>query len=110
MWRCAISGWPWRPWRCGDWRTISRDEGGRTMNQRTRSLSHVSLVAGVTVSLLTVGLGAFDHEKDGPAEQNERRLIQQGRQTFRYDTFGDEAFWGDTLKLHQAIEGAALGG
>jgi hypothetical protein len=55
-------------------------------------------------------MGAFDHEKDGPAEQNERRLIQQGRQTFRYDTFGDEAFWGDTLKLHQAIEGAALGG
>ena len=31
--------------------------------------------------------------------------IEQGRQTFRFDTFGDEAFWGDTLKLHQAIEG-----
>jgi hypothetical protein len=26
------------------------------------------------------------------------------------DTFGDEAFWGDTLKLHQAIEGSANGG
>jgi len=36
--------------------------------------------------------------------------IDQGQQTFRFDTFGDEAFWGDTLKLHQAIEGAALGG
>src|SRR5215467_4337770 len=36
--------------------------------------------------------------------------IEQGRQTFRFDTFGDEAFWGDTLKLHEAIEGAALGG
>ena len=33
-----------------------------------------------------------------------------GRQVFRFDTFGDEAFWGGTLKLHQAIEGAALGG
>jgi hypothetical protein len=30
-------------------------------------------------------------------------MLQEGRQTFRYDTFGDEAFWGDTLKLHQAI-------
>src|SRR6185312_15157783 len=34
----------------------------------------------------------------------------RGRQIFRFDTFGDQAFWGDTLKLHQAIEGAALGG
>ena len=34
-------------------------------------------------------------------------LITEGRQTFRFDTFGDEAFWGDTLKLHQAIAGAA---
>ena len=30
----------------------------------------------------------------------------RGRQIFRFDTFGDEAFWGDTLKLHQAIAGA----
>jgi hypothetical protein len=33
-----------------------------------------------------------------------------GRQVFRFDTFGDEHFWGDTLKLHQAIEGARFGG
>ena len=37
-------------------------------------------------------------------------MIKDGRQTFRFDTFGDEAFWGDTLQLHQAIEGAKLGG
>lgn len=36
--------------------------------------------------------------------------IVRGRQTFRFDTFGDEAFWGDTLGLHKAIEGAKLGG
>ncbi|HEX9050674.1 MAG TPA: hypothetical protein VF841_09095 [Anaeromyxobacter sp.] len=38
------------------------------------------------------------------------RLADQGRDTFRNDTFGDEAFWGDALHLHQAIEGAAHGG
>jgi hypothetical protein len=37
-------------------------------------------------------------------------LAVEGEQTFRFDTFGDEAFWGDTLHLHQAIEGAKLGG
>ncbi|WP_152609970.1 hypothetical protein [Geobacter sp. OR-1] len=37
-------------------------------------------------------------------------MIDSGKQTFRFDTFGDEAFWGDTLKLHQAIEGSSFGG
>ena len=38
------------------------------------------------------------------------RVTKKGQETFRFDTFGDEAFWGDTLKLHQAIAGAKLGG
>ena len=33
------------------------------------------------------------------------RMIREGRQTFRHDTFGDEAFWGDALQLHRAIAG-----
>jgi len=37
-------------------------------------------------------------------------VIDEGRQTFRFETFGDEGFWGDTIKLHQAIEGSAHGG
>jgi hypothetical protein len=45
-----------------------------------------------------------------PISANAQKMIDEGRQTFRYDTFGDEAFWGDTLKLHQAIEGSAKGG
>ena len=39
-----------------------------------------------------------------------RRLFEEGRHTFRFDTFGDEAFWGDTLQLHRAIAGAKRGG
>ena len=30
-------------------------------------------------------------------------LFEEGKETFRFDTFGDEAFWGDTLQLHRAI-------
>ena len=33
-------------------------------------------------------------------------MIDEGRNTFRYDTFGDEDFWGGALKLHEAIEGS----
>ena len=39
-----------------------------------------------------------------------QQMIAQGRQTFRYDTFGSEAFWGDALQLHRAIAGAKSGG
>jgi hypothetical protein len=41
---------------------------------------------------------------------NAETMMAEGQKTFRFDTFGDEAFWGDTLKLHQAIEGSKFGG
>jgi len=41
---------------------------------------------------------------------NMQAMLDQGRQTFRYDTFGDEAFWGGALNLQQAIAGEKLGG
>jgi hypothetical protein len=40
----------------------------------------------------------------------EQQLFRQGREIFRFDTFGDEAFWGSALQLHRAIEGSRLGG
>ena len=30
---------------------------------------------------------------------------RKGREIFRHDTFGSEAFWGGALRLHQAIAG-----
>jgi hypothetical protein len=39
----------------------------------------------------------------GSAEDNSEQMLAQGRQIFRFDTFGDQAFWGDQLQLHQAI-------
>ena len=36
--------------------------------------------------------------------------LARGRRIFRFDTFGDELFWGDTLRLHRAIAGRANGG
>ena len=37
-------------------------------------------------------------------------LIAEGKQVFRFDTFGDEDFWGGQLQLHQAIQGEQFGG
>jgi len=39
----------------------------------------------------------------GSAEDNSKELIDQGRQIFRFDTYGDEAFWTGQLHIEQAI-------
>ena len=39
-----------------------------------------------------------------------KRYLEEGRETFRFDTFGSEDFWGGKVKLHQAIAGEKLGG
>lgn len=45
-----------------------------------------------------------------PGESSLTRRFVEGRDVFRYETFGDEAFWGGRLGLHRAIAGAANGG
>jgi len=47
---------------------------------------------------------------DQANNEHAQRMLKEGRQVFRFDTFGCEAFWGDALKLHQAIVGEKLGG
>src|SRR5919204_6240583 len=47
---------------------------------------------------------------DRVIDRNAATMLEQGRKIFRFDTFGDEAFWGDTLMLHKAIEGQKFGG
>lgn len=51
-------------------------------------------------------LTKLDKQIDAHAQQE----LTRGRQIFRFDTFGDEAFWGDTIKLHQSIQGTRFGG
>jgi len=43
---------------------------------------------------------AFKHDD---TVRNSVQLLFQGRQIFRFDTYGDEAFWGDTLRLHETL-------
>src|SRR3954470_17808637 len=44
------------------------------------------------------------------ATQTGKDLVSQGRQIFRFDDFGDNAFWSGALQLDKAIAGRRLGG
>jgi hypothetical protein len=54
------------------------------------------------------GTGTPDTVRDVVASAS--RVLAEGQRIFRFDTFKDEKFWGDTLQLHRAIAGAAHGG
>jgi len=42
---------------------------------------------------------------DRPAtEETPPALVAEGQRIFRFDTFGDEQFWTDTLHLHEVVE------
>ena len=50
---------------------------------------------------------------DEQIQANARRMLEEGKRIFRFDTFGSEEFWGGKLRLHESIAGvgpkAALG-
>lgn len=50
---------------------------------------------------LVVACGGGDHGGGSGAEQ--AALVAQGKQIFRFDTFGDEAQWTDTLRIHEVV-------
>jgi mono/diheme cytochrome c family protein len=57
--------------------------------------SRIFLGAALAASLLACS-------DDGPDEPDPAQ-ITRGRDIFRFDTFGDETFWTDTLRIHEVI-------
>lgn len=96
---------------------------GRNNNGTGKASRRERVLVKVIILLVGMSLAMMYSLRRGQAQQAQREteidrqitenallMVAQGRQTFRYDTFGDEGFWGDTLKLHLAIEGTKFGG
>jgi len=76
-------------------------------------MSRHILMAGIFAAGLSGIASAAPPALKGPDAEIARyaqTMLDQGRKIFRYDTFGSEAFWGDSLQLHKAIAGANNGG
>src|SRR5215218_10047353 len=97
-----------------------RDGGAFTVMQAVKLGKTVTLLVFVALGLLCLadrGLGQSDRDRkekvtgfDAQISSNAQQMLEEGRQIFRFDTFGDEVFWGNKLKLHQAIQGSKFGG
>ena len=71
-----------------------------------RELLHMAIALSFAAAACGVGETRAEVAADAEASAREAasKLIADGRQVFRFDTFGDEQFWTDTLKLHEVIE------
>src|ERR1700675_999780 len=90
-----------------------KDPAGRTLRTPSIGIATLALVA------LTVGaaLGGCETKKmaregtqsatmgDRPAtKETSADIVAEGKRIFRFDTFGDEHLWTDTLRLNEVVE------
>ena len=81
------------------------------MQYKTKVAASASLTIAVgMVSLFLVHKAKAQTRSTDPVADNAQNMVSDGRRIFRFETFGDEAFWGDTLKLHKAVAGSNHGG
>src|SRR5688500_9637624 len=72
------------------------------MAARNRSLGVLLALALVaTLSVCDDDANPLGPELDRTVDP---QLVAQGKEIFRFDTFGDEVFWTDTLRMHQVIQ------
>ncbi|HEX7441870.1 MAG TPA: c-type cytochrome [Caldimonas sp.] len=63
-------------------------------------IATAAIIAAAACTLVACGGG------DDTSAADQAALVAQGKQTFRFDTFGDEAQWTDTLRMHEVISAA----
>ena len=83
--------------KAGVWHAVR----ARSREAGSRALPLLGAI-GVAVGMASACGGSDDD--DSAAQQ--AALVAQGQQIFRFDTFGDEAKWTDTLRLHEAVRSA----
>ena len=85
----------------------------RRVRQLLRSSRNIALAGAASAALVLVsGCGSSGSTQDNSAANaaanaaSSAAQIAQGKQIFRFDTFGDESKWTDTLRMHEVIAAA----
>ena len=66
--------------------------------------THPMLIAAISATVASIAACGGDSPDNSSTGQ--AALVAQGQQIFRFDTFGDETQWTDTLRLHEVIRTA----
>lgn len=74
--------------------------------KRRQHIAGLALIASTAVTIVLVAFAKEEKKSQGlfvSTETNAQQLLDQGRHIFRFDTYGDQAFWGGQLQLQQVI-------
>ena len=85
-------------------RSFARNRRHLARRSRHRGGPIASAASLACAVLLLTGCGGGGDDDNRAAEQ--AALEAQGKQIFRFDTFGDEAQWTDALRMHEVISAA----
>jgi Cytochrome c len=76
-------------------------QSNKKFSSRTGAIALGALVAWCSAVVLVLAC----NQTTG-LDLNDPALIARGKDIFRFDTFGDETFWTDTLRMHEVISAA----
>ncbi|MGI8525287.1 MAG: hypothetical protein ACR2K5_03765 [Pseudolabrys sp.] len=79
------------------------------MKMRTAAIASVG-AAGLFGAAFAFAAPPAKTSADADNARNAQAMLNEGKKTFRFETFGSEAFWGDALQLHKALAGEKNGG
>jgi mono/diheme cytochrome c family protein len=71
-----------------------------------RTFAVLASAVALSGSLVLASCSDDDHPTDPRPRDLDPQLVAQGKQIFRFDTFGDEKYWTDTLRMHEVIQAA----
>jgi len=89
-------------------------ENSRISRRTSIATSRLIIVAiggaGLFVAVIASAAPPSETGFDAEIVRHAQAMLDEGKKTLRYETFGSEAFWGDALQLHKAITGEKNGG
>jgi len=65
-----------------------------------------ALLGIIVIIIVALAACSIDASRSSDPPIGAAAMIAQGKQIFRFDTFGDETLWSDTLRLHEVIRTA----
>jgi len=91
-------------------------ESAKAADRKVMTLTRVFVLAASLIVAIGAALsGAQRSDQKGRSfdlqiSDNSQRMMKEGKQIFRFETFGDETYWSGKLRLHDAIQGSKFGG
>src|SRR5690349_9150883 len=82
--------------------SAKNSDGEGRVRRSSMAYSVLNSLAGIVVMSTLLIASCSDGGPNGPDPEK----IATGKEIFRFDTFGDEKFWTDTLRMHEVIQKA----